>query len=116
MSQPLLETCLKIPTWFWPKGGINRALARSAFGPELPAELSTRTAKPGPDSFIRDAFIRNKNQLHALLRDGLLASSGSLDLVRLDQAFVGDAANDWSDVRRILDLAEAENWARRWQG
>jgi asparagine synthase (glutamine-hydrolysing) len=115
MSQPLLETCLKIPTWLWPKGGINRALARSAFSPELPAELSTRTAKPGPDSFIRHAFERNSAQIYALLRDGLLTSNGLLDVVQLDHFFAGNTANDWSNVRRVLDLAEAENWARSWQ-
>lgn len=115
MSQPMLETCLKIPTWLWPKGGVNRALARSAFASELPAELFNRIAKPGPDSFIRYAFERNRAEIYALLRDGLLASNGLLDLVRLDLAFTGEAANDWSDVRRLLDLAEAENWARSWQ-
>jgi asparagine synthase (glutamine-hydrolysing) len=115
LSQPLLETCLKIPTWHWPTGGINRALARSALATELPAELSTRKAKPGPDSFIRRAYERNKHQLHAMLRDGLLASNGLLDLVKLDQAFVGDAPSDWNDARRVLDLAEAENWAKSWQ-
>lgn len=115
ISQPLLETCLQIPTWLWPKGGINRALARSAFAPELPADLFNRTAKPGPDSFIRHAFERNRAQIYALLRDGLLADHGLLDLMQLDLVFAGNAANDWTDVRRVLDLAEAENWARTWQ-
>lgn len=115
MSQPLLETCLQIPTWLWPKGGINRALARSAFAAELPAELSARTAKPGPDSFIRQAFERNRGQIYTLLRGGLLADNGLLEMTQLDCVFAGDTANAWSDLRRVLDLAEAENWARSWQ-
>lgn len=115
MSQPLLETCLRIPTWLWPQGGVNRALARSAFASELPAPLHSRTVKPGPDSFIRAAFERNRNGLHALLREGLLASNGLLDLEGLDEAFAPDARSDGQSVRRILDLAEAENWARSWR-
>lgn len=115
MSQPLLEACLRIPTWLWSKGGINRALARSAFAPELPTELLTRTVKPGPDRFIRHAFERNCARIHDLLRGGLLADHGVIDKVQLDRAFAGDATNDWRAVRRVLDLAEAENWARSWQ-
>ena len=115
MCQPLLETCLRIPTWLWPQGGVNRALARSAFASELPAPLRSRTVKPGPDSFIRAAFERNRTGLHTLLREGLLASSGLLDLEGLDEAFALDARSDGQSVRRILDLAEAENWARSWR-
>jgi asparagine synthase (glutamine-hydrolysing) len=115
MSQPLLETCLRIPTWLWPQGGVNRALARSAFASELPAPLRSRTVKPGPDSFIRAAFERNRTGLHALLREGLLASNGLLDLEGLDEAFAPDERSDGQSVRRILDLAEAENWARSWR-
>ena len=115
MSQPLLETCLRIPTWLWPTGGVNRALARAAFASELPAELFTRTAKPGPDGFIRQAFERNRSQLHVLLREGLLVKNGLLDTTQLDRVFAGETANDWKTVRRLLDLAEAENWAKSWQ-
>lgn len=115
MSQPLLEACLRIPTWLWPKGGVNRALARSAFAAELPPELFTRTAKPGPDSFILRAFERNRGETMAMLRDGLLAENGLLDIRQLDQFRKGEAANDWRTVRRLIDLAEAENWARSWQ-
>jgi len=115
MSQPLLEACLRIPTWLWPQGGVNRALARSAFATELPAPLLSRTVKPGPDSFIRAAFERNRNGLHALLREGLLAHNGLIDLDALDKAFALDARTDGQTVRRILDLAEAENWARSWR-
>jgi len=78
MCQPLLETCLRIPTWLWPQGGVNRALARSAFASELPAPLRSRTVKPGPDSFIRAAFERNRTGLHTLLREGLLPGTDEL--------------------------------------
>jgi asparagine synthase (glutamine-hydrolysing) len=115
MSQPLLETCLRIPTWLWPRGGINRALARSTFAAELPASLYSRTVKPGPDSFIRAAFEQNRTGLHALLRQGLLAGNGLLDLDALDQAFARGAKDDGRIIPRLLDLAEAENWARSWQ-
>lgn len=115
MSQPLLEACLRIPTWLWPRGGVNRALARSAFAAELPPELSSRTAKPGPDAFIRQAFELNRHETMTLLREGLLAASGLLDIDQIDRFRAGQAANDWKTIRRILDLAEAENWARSWQ-
>lgn len=115
MSQPVLETCLSIPSWLWPKGGVNRALARSAFAAELPPELRSRTAKPGPDAFIRKAFELNRRKILDLLRGGLLAENGVLDLAQIDRFAAGEAANDWNTIRRILDLAEAENWARSWR-
>jgi asparagine synthase (glutamine-hydrolysing) len=116
MSQPLLETCLRVPTWIWPNGGVNRALARAAFAAELPGELLSRTAKPGPDSFVHETFARNRIRLHARLREGLLAGNGLLDVAQLDLAFEAGAAHDWGIIRRIFELVEAENWARSWQG
>ena len=116
MSQPLVELCLSIPTWIWCQGGINRALARAAFAQDLPSSIVRRVSKAGPDSAMRDIFIQN----HALIRDmlfgGLLMSNGLLDAAAIEQALMADPHGDDPVIYRLLDLVEAEAWARSWQG
>ncbi len=114
MSQPLIETCLRIPTWLWPKGGLNRALARAAFADRLPADILRRKSKAGPDSFIRRAFRAHHKQLHELLHYGHLAANGILDVDAIDRAFAMPLEKDADMIYRLLDLAEAENWSRTW--
>ncbi|MDF1835795.1 MAG: asparagine synthase-related protein [Alteraurantiacibacter sp. bin_em_oilr2.035] len=114
VSQPLLEFCLGIPTWLWVKGGRNRALARDAFTADLPQSLLTRTSKSGPDSFIRLAFHHHRSALRELLLDGLLDQHGLLNRASVEAAFQLDTSLDGSTIYRLLDLAEAETWARSW--
>lgn len=114
MSQPLIETCLRIPTWLWPKGGLNRALARAAFADRLPADILRRKSKAGPDSFIRRAFRAHHKQLHDLLHHGHLAANGILDVGAIDRAFAMPLETDADIIYRLLDLVEAENWSRTW--
>lgn len=113
-SQPLVEFCLGVPTWLWASGGRNRALARAAFGDQLPAAVLARTSKAGPDSFIRMAFAHNRVRIRERLLDGLLASHGLLDRAGVDRALHVDEFKDDLIVDRILDILEAENWARSW--
>ena len=115
MSQPLIEFCLSIPTWIWPEGGINRALARSAFATELPREILTRTSKSGPDSFIRRSFDQHRLTIRNLLMDGLLAQHEVIDRSAVHDALNSDVISGGDIVYRLLDLAEAEIWARSWQ-
>lgn len=115
MSQPIVELCLAIPSWFWIAGGRNRAVARSAFEPLLPAVVSARTQKGGPGEFHLSIYRRDRDTLHARLREGVLAASGILDPSLLD------APDDptWRGterIDRILALSAAENWARYWSG
>ena len=114
MSQPLLELCLGIPTWLWARGGRTRALARDAFAADLPPSLLARTSKSGPDSFIRLAFHHHRSALRELLLDGLIDQNGLLDRASVEAAFELDTSLDGSTIYRLLDLAEAENWARSW--
>ena len=116
MSQPLLEFCLGVPTWLWCRGGLNRALARAAFGTDLPPNIVQRTSKAGPDSMIRQAFEINRPLIRELLMGGLLAEHGLLDLDAIEKALQVDAFCGDSIVYRLLDLAEAEAWARWWTG
>jgi len=113
-SQPLVETCLAIPSWVWCQGGINRAPARAAFAAELPAAITGRVAKAGPDTVMRAVFARDRARLRAMLHDGLLAGQGLLDLAAIDAALALDPQADDDRIYRLLDLVEAEAWARSW--
>lgn len=114
MSQPILEFCLGMPTWLWFEGGINRAIVRTALSGVLPPELLARTSKAGPDSFIRRAFDYHRTVLRERLLDGLLERHGIIDRKEVEQALATDIASRDSIIYRLLDLAEAENWARSW--
>lgn len=116
MSQPLLEFCLAIPTWLWCEGGINRALARAAFASELPREIVMRTSKSGPDSFIRRSFVEHRPAIKEMLLDGLLAQNGVIDQLAVETALGTDSSSGDSIIYRLIDLLEAESWARSWTG
>lgn len=116
MSQPLIEFCLSIPTWLWCIGGINRALARDAFAAELPREILARTSKAGPESFLHSMFAKHRSVIRDLLMDGLLAQHGLIDRPAVDAAIKAEAMSGGAIIYRLLDLAEAENWARSWRG
>lgn len=113
-SQPLVEFCLGVPSWVWSHGGLNRAPARAAFARELPASARTRTSKTGPDSFLRFAFARNRPVIRERLLGGLLAANNILDRSAIASAIEVDEVTDLLLIERLMDLLEAENWARSW--
>lgn len=115
MSQPLIELCLQVPSWEWCAGGINRSLAREAFREELPREILERQAKAGPDSVLRSVFVRNRKRIRDMLLGGMLASEGILDREATARALDADAQSEDPIVYRLLDLVEAEAWARSWE-
>lgn len=116
MSQPLIERALGVPTWEWCAGGINRALAREAFRFDLPAAIIERRSKAGPDSMLRIVFRDNRARLRDMLLGGLLAMNGLLDAQAVEQALRTDEQADDPAINRLFELAEAEAWARSWQG
>lgn len=115
LSQPLVEYCLSVPTWVWCTDGINRAPARAAFAADLPREIVMRTSKAGPDSFLREFFAAHRAVYRELLLDGLLARHELIDSKAIEKAINVDIRSEGSIIYRLLDLAEAENWARSWQ-
>lgn len=114
LSQPMLELCLSIPTWLWCHGGTNRAPARMAFASELPVSLARRTSKSGPDSVMRTVFARDRSLIRTMLLDGQLAANGVIDRVATEAALAADPHAEDPIVYRLLDLVEAEAWARSW--
>jgi asparagine synthase (glutamine-hydrolysing) len=115
LSQPLVETCLAIPSWYWCEGGVNRAIARKAFAGRLPAPILDRQIKGTPDSFSANLFEANRALLAEILLGGRLAAQGLID-----RQAVADVLRWEGPVRglahlRILTFATVEAWIAAWK-
>ncbi|WP_434211928.1 asparagine synthase-related protein [[Pseudomonas] boreopolis] len=112
LTQPVLEACLKVPTWMWIAGGRNRAVARDAFADRLPRGILERRSKGSYTGYMAAVYARNKPGMRRFLEEGELCAHGLLDRSALEDFFARElAARDLSFLR-IFDLCAAENWVR----
>lgn len=112
LAQPVLETCLAVPSWRWVEGGIDRALAREAFRVDLPEAIVRRRTKGRLSSLLAPAYDRDRVVLGRLLRDGVLAGLGIVDRSQVERAIGAESSSDGRLYTRLLDLVDAELWAR----
>jgi asparagine synthase (glutamine-hydrolysing) len=108
-TQPVVEACLRIPSWWWLQDGQDRAVAREAFSSKLPASIITRCAKGSPDPFAAEIYIRNRVLIRPMLLDGGLQALGLLNRRALEAATTTDMPSD-STYLRLLQLVDAEAW------
>lgn len=112
LSQPVMEACLRVPSWMWISGGRNRAIARSAFADLLPREVLERRSKGTFMNYTFGVYSRNKEAIRHFLLDGLLQSRGLVDSRKIGLHLdTQQPARDRSFIR-IFDLCMIENWAR----
>ena len=114
LCQPIVEACLAIPSWRWCEGGINRSVARRAFRDMLPPSIIDRTSKAGPDSLMAVVFERDRSILREQLLDGLLRRERIIDPIAVETALADPETGRGQLFYRLLNLAEAEAWARSW--
>lgn len=112
ISQPIIETCLRIPSWLWLEGGRDRAVARAAFRGRLPDAILDRRGKGSLQGLFVKGFTELRGELHEYLLSGHLAKQGIID----DQA-LGRYLNLTEQPRdniyvRVLEIASAEQWLR----
>ena len=115
ISQPMIEICLQIPSWLWFEDGFNRAIARRAFSNELPAGTIGRRSKGAPDSFVAEIYQANRPEIRSMLLDGVLRELGLLDLDVLSPVLEDQSPLRGHDFLRVMQLADAEAWARCWR-
>ncbi|HKX90443.1 MAG TPA: asparagine synthase-related protein, partial [Sphingopyxis sp.] len=116
LAQPIVETCLRIPTWDWCRGGVNRAIAREAFSTALPAAVIARRSKSGPESLTAEVFELGRPVLRELLLGGALRDNRIIDAAAVEAALDDPAVTRGQLLYRLLEVAEAEAWARSWDG
>ncbi len=114
VTQPLLETCLRIPSWRWFDRGCNRAAARHAFSDALPPEIAWRRTKGAPDSFLIQILEANRALVRSMLLDGLLADLGVLDRAAIAAILDDPRPAFGHSFARIMQLVDTEVWARGW--
>jgi len=112
LSQPLVEACLRVPTWMWCMGGHDRALARAAFADCLPTTIVTRTEKGTPFGFALQLFEKNRAALRDMLLGGVLARERLLDLTAVEACLVRDDPAAGLAHYRLLCIADVEAWVR----
>ena len=111
VSQPVVEACLRVPSWLWLAPGRDRATARRAFAPDLPQEIIARRSKGTPTGFVATIFDRYRLAIRDMLLGGRLAEFGLIDEAKLTQALSAPGpVRDLSFVR-IMELVDAEAWA-----
>ena len=115
MAQPLLELCLRIPSWLWVRGGRDRAVARDAFAGALPSSVLGRRDKGSMQSIFHRSFERLQRQMKDVLLTGELRSAGIIDAAALEAGFAADPCGSDQFQLRITELVALELWLAAWR-
>jgi asparagine synthase (glutamine-hydrolysing) len=113
-SQPVMELCLRIPTYVLTQGGWDRAVARRAFYHDLPPEIRNRRNKGGIEEHLRRTLEHNRGFLRGLLLDGALVREGVIDRAGLAEVLSGRASRIAAGSGELLEYAGIEAWLRSW--
>jgi len=116
MSQPVVETCLQIPTWLWCRDGMNRVVARDAFRDQLPAIIIDRRTKGSPVAFGAQMVAAKRRTIRELLGDGHLAAKRLIDIDAVDQALGSEGPLRGNTYLRVAALVDVEAWLQTWIG
>jgi asparagine synthase (glutamine-hydrolysing) len=115
LSQPLLELCLRIPSYVHLHGGVDRAVERAAFSDLLPPEIVARREKGVGTFSVLEILNRSNNYLRGLLLDGVLVKQGILDRSSLEPFLTGRRLIDRLSFWPLLSVIAAELWVQNWR-
>lgn len=113
-SQPLVELCLRIPTYLSNRGGIDRSIARHAFENDLPSVVLHRVSKGGPEPWTREVLRRNQSFFREYLANGVLVSKGILDGDRVEALLSNQVVASRSYIGDLIQNLYIEAWLRAW--
>lgn len=113
LTQPVIEACLRAPSWMWFSDGQNRAIARQAFADALPPTVYARKSKGTFTGFLGALYRRNRDEMLGFLLDGELHSRQLLDADALIQFTKGELPRGDGSFMRIFQLCAMENWVRQ---
>jgi asparagine synthase (glutamine-hydrolysing) len=115
LSQPLVELCLRIPTYVLIRNGMDRATARRAFAADLPPEIMKRRAKGRIDQHVRNMLDANLDFVRELLLNGRLVADGLLDRKQIELYLTRERSPaDFQYAEILQEHLCIEAWLSRW--
>jgi asparagine synthase (glutamine-hydrolysing) len=113
LSQPLLELCLRIPSYVHLRG-IDRAVERAAFAELIPAEILARRQKGQSTFSALEIIHRSNGYLREALLEGILANEGIIDRSALEPYLNEQRPLEVPSIFPLLSCIAAELWVRSW--
>ncbi len=113
-SQPLVELCLRIPSYILTINGWDRGLARLAFADDLPQEIRFRTSKGATGNYVSRIYVENLSFLRGFILDGILAKKEFMDRKRLEETLTAESIEQVGNLRPLMKLIATEAWLQRW--
>lgn len=114
VCQPVVELCLRIPTYLHAAEGNDRAVARAAFANDLPREIVTRVWKGTADRHQQELLSSNLDLVREVLLEGGLVKARILDRKRLEKAISPGSIGSVGHSTEVFGYFCAEAWLRRW--
>ncbi len=114
LSEPVVELCLRIPTYMLMHSGWDRAMARQAFAQELPDKVRMRSTKGSMNQWVREMIASNAAFIRDILVDGILVKERILDRDLAVAALPGSMSRSPLPMGSLLDCVAAEIWSRTW--
>ncbi|MBL4837527.1 MAG: asparagine synthase [Kordiimonadaceae bacterium] len=116
LSQPVIELCLRIPSWVMTTDGKTRGLARKAFQHFLPPEVIWRESKMAFNNYTQTIVRENSAFLKDMLLGGILVADHIADKAHIEKILRQDHDCEEMDAMNLASLLNAEIWARNWRG
>lgn len=116
VSQPIIELCLRIPSYILTYRGTDRALVRDAFANDLPPEIRDRRTKGTTASYFTSLLIANRAPIRSILLDGQLVGNGILSRTMLETSLKeGELTRNSRLLFPLLNAIKAELWLQNWE-
>ncbi len=115
LSQPVIETCLRIPPYVMTDGGGERALARAAFADLVPEAVTRRTAKGETTRYFSAVLGANWQWIASLLREGRLIQFRVADKDAMTRALSRNWRQDGLATDGLYALIAGECWLRNFE-
>lgn len=110
LSQPLVEACLRVPTWLWLGEGRNRLIARRAMEQMLPPQVVWRKSKGGLSQLQRDTIRRKRETIRDRILQGQLAGQGLIDRQAIERELASDQSYSVEKISCVMRLCDFEAW------
>lgn len=115
LSQPLIELCLRIPTYRLLAGGRRRGLARFAFRNIVPEIILGREQKGETTYHWTERFRQSIPFLRELLLDGHLVKERIIDRSAIQPFLMGQMVMKVEHFYPLFACVAAEIWMHTWR-